>query len=126
DALEATHSWWIGYFAKLFLTLLFSLPVLLGKTEWITKGMGIMLVLLTLPFAIMLPYIMFTHPMDWSQLTRSRPQLFSNPAVDWIALIHVTFWNFNGFDCVSTCAGEVRDPGKSFPRGTLSALVAIV
>jgi len=126
EALEAQHSWVVGYVSKLVLTVLFSLPVLFGKTEWVTHGMGIMVVLLTVPFAIMLPYIIATRPMDWSQLLKSRPKLFSNPEVDWVGLLHVTFWNFNGFDCASTCAGEVCDPGRAYPRGILSALVVIV
>lgn len=126
ESLEAAQSWWIAYFSKLVLTVLFSLPVLIGRIEWFTHGMGVMVVLLVVPFVIMLSYILMTKNMDWTQLLQSRPNLFSNPSIDWVGLIHITFWNFNGFDCASTCAGEVKDPGRSYPRGLLNALVVIV
>lgn len=127
DSLEQVNSWWFAYTAKLVLTVVFSMPVILGKTEWVAHGMSIMIVLLTIPFAIMLPYIVYTRPMDWSQLLRSKPGLFdADSGIDWVGLLHVTFWNYNGFDCASTCAGEVKNPGKAYPQGLLSALVVVV
>lgn len=126
DVLESMNSWYFAYACKFFLTILFSLPVLVGKTEWITKGMAIMVVLLTIPFAVMLPYIVWTRPMDWTQLWKVRHVGKSGEGIDWVELFHVTFWNFNGFDCASTCAGEVKNPGRSYPLGLLSALVVTV
>jgi len=115
------ENWWHAYFAKLFLTVLFSAPVLFGKTEWVTNGMMIMVVLLILPFLVLLPYVVATQPLVWSNLWQSRPK----QDVDLVYLLHVAFWNFNGFDCASTCAGEVKDPGTSYPKGLLSALVVV-
>ena len=36
------------------------------------------------------------------------------------------FWNYSGFDCISTCAGEIKDPANSVPRGLFIALALIV
>ena len=39
--------------------------------------------------------------------------------VNWIDYFNIMFWSLNSWDSVSTLAGEVRDPGKMFPRGLL-------
>jgi amino acid transporter len=116
------ENWWTAYFAKLALTLLFSAPVLFGKTEWVTKGMAVMVVLLLLPFCVLLPMVLWSGHLNWSLVLASRPA----KQLDLVYLLHVAFWNFNGFDCASTCAGEVHDPGRAYPRGLLSALVVVV
>lgn len=126
EKLENEHSWIFAYGCKLLITLVFSFPVLMGRIEWITKGMTWMIIALSLPFAVMLPYIGLTRPLRLENLLMTRPNLFTDPSIDWVGLINVTFWNFNGFDCASTCAGEVKNPGKNFPRGLLSALVVTV
>ncbi|EFJ45190.1 amino acid carrier 4, partial [Volvox carteri f. nagariensis] len=46
--------------------------------------------------------------------------------VDWSTFLNVMFWNLNYWDSVSTLAGEVRDPGRTFPRALLLAVVLVV
>ncbi len=44
----------------------------------------------------------------------------------WSDLMSVLYWNMSGFDCISTCAGEVKDVGKTINRALSIALVIIV
>ncbi|GLC39294.1 hypothetical protein PLESTB_001574500 [Pleodorina starrii] len=46
--------------------------------------------------------------------------------VNWPTFLNVMFWNLNYWDSVSTLAGEVRDPGRTFPRALLLAVVLVV
>lgn len=36
------------------------------------------------------------------------------------------FWNLNAFDSAASFAGEVRDPGRDYPRAMLAAMGIIV
>ncbi|GIL60391.1 hypothetical protein Vafri_14994 [Volvox africanus] len=47
-------------------------------------------------------------------------------SVNWSTFLNVMFWNLNYWDSVSTLAGEVRDPGRTFPRALLLAVVLVV
>ncbi|RMZ56200.1 hypothetical protein APUTEX25_002390 [Auxenochlorella protothecoides] len=47
-------------------------------------------------------------------------------AVQWFPFFNVMFWNLNYWDSVSTLAGEVRNPGKTFPRALAGAVVLVV
>jgi len=46
--------------------------------------------------------------------------------VDWGGYINVMFWNLNYWDSASTLAGEVADPGKTFPRALAGAVVLVI
>lgn len=120
--IEQSHTVVFAYLSKLGIALVFSIPALFGKVDWMTKLMGVIIVALSMPFVIMLPYILATQPLEWSHLMEVR----AAEHVDWVGLIHVTFWNLNGFDSSSTCAGEVIRPSQAFPRGLLLALALIV
>nr|CAB3500678.1 unnamed protein product [Digitaria exilis] len=41
---------------------------------------------------------------------------------DWKLFLKTMFWNLNYWDSVSTMAGEVDRPGKTFPKALLSAV----
>lgn len=41
---------------------------------------------------------------------------------DWKLLLNTLFWNLNGWDSVSTMAGEVERPGRTFPAALVSAV----
>ncbi|KAG2551637.1 hypothetical protein PVAP13_9KG408732 [Panicum virgatum] len=43
-------------------------------------------------------------------------------AKDWKLLLNTLFWNLNGWDSVSTMAGEVDRPGRTFPAALVSAV----
>nr|CAB3495797.1 unnamed protein product [Digitaria exilis] len=42
--------------------------------------------------------------------------------MDWKLLLNTLFWNLNGWDSVSTMAGEVDRPEKTFPTALVSAV----
>ncbi|KAL6878288.1 hypothetical protein ACP4OV_012458 [Aristida adscensionis] len=41
---------------------------------------------------------------------------------DWKLFLNTLFWNLNGWDGVSTMAGEVERPGRTFPAALVSAV----
>ena len=45
--------------------------------------------------------------------------------VRWRPYLSVLFWNLNYWDSVSTLAGEVSEPGKTFPRALSYALLLV-
>jgi len=67
-------------------------------------------------------FVVRSGDMDWSVMGQVKE---GHTPADWAKLISVLYWNFSGFDAVSTCAGEVRNPGKNFIRGLLSALLLV-
>lgn len=46
--------------------------------------------------------------------------------VQWLPFLNVMFWNLNYWDSVSTLAGEVQNPNKTFPRALAGAVVLVV
>ncbi|CAK0783918.1 hypothetical protein CVIRNUC_007118 [Coccomyxa viridis] len=48
------------------------------------------------------------------------------PSVDWRGFINVMFWNLNYWDSVSTLAGEVANPHKTFPRALMLAVILVI
>ncbi|GFR49932.1 hypothetical protein Agub_g12036, partial [Astrephomene gubernaculifera] len=72
-----------------------------------------------LPFGVLcvlcLPHLQMSNyvRVDWD-------------SVDWPTFLNVMFWNLNYWDSVSTLAGEVRDPGRTFPRALLLAVLLVV
>lgn len=47
-------------------------------------------------------------------------------AVNWPLLLNTLYWNFSGFQRVSTVAGEVHNPRKTFPRGMALAVMFVM
>lgn len=45
--------------------------------------------------------------------------------IDWSLLINTLFWNFNGAVSVSVFGGEVRNPGRTYPRAMVISVVLI-
>lgn len=46
--------------------------------------------------------------------------------VDWGTFLNVMFWNLNYWDSVSTLAGEVSQPHRTFPRALLLAVILVI
>ncbi|OIV92592.1 hypothetical protein TanjilG_07583 [Lupinus angustifolius] len=71
------------------------------------------------PFLIMallsIPHI---KPTRWLVLD------FNN--VDWRGFFNTMFWNLNYWDKVSTLAGEVENPSKTFPKALMGGLVLVI
>ncbi|KAF0691649.1 Aste57867_17179 [Aphanomyces stellatus] len=117
------------WLAKVLVTCVFAVPNLLGVQ---LVGQGAML----LSLVVTLPFIVFTvwgfvvggiSHHNWSILTDVRlDPATGNLAVDWSLLLSTVFWNCNGFASVSTFAGEVVNPGTTFPRALALTLIAIV
>jgi len=47
-------------------------------------------------------------------------------AVQWSNILNILFWQLNYWDSVSTFAGDVKDPGRAFPRALAVAVVLVV
>lgn len=47
-------------------------------------------------------------------------------AVQWGPFLNVMFWNLNYWDSISTLAGEVSNPAKTFPKALAGAVVLVV
>jgi amino acid transporter len=73
-----------------------------------------------LPFVLMcLLGIPHVQPKNWLQV----PEWNS---IQWIPFLNVMFWNLNYWDTVSTLAGEVERPAKTFPKALGIAVVLVV
>ena len=46
--------------------------------------------------------------------------------VDWLSFMNVLFWSTNYWDTVSTLAGEVKRPSRTFPRALGFAVVLVI
>ena len=105
---------------KLALCIAFCLPNLVSVKS-VGKMLQFMSVIVILPFAVMV--ILGTRHMNIIRLTETR----SNISIgDVRQLLTVLFWNFNGYDCISTCAGEIRNPKRTISTGLFIAMIVIV
>jgi amino acid transporter len=74
-----------------------------------------------LPFLIMV--LVGIWKVDWERLGRLPEG--GLPAVDWSAFINILFWNCNYYDNVASFAGEVQDPGRTYPRAMAIAVATV-
>jgi len=110
---------WKSYACKVVLTFIFSIPNFLSASAF-ERGLGLAFGFVVLPFAVFsILSILFARGGKWSNLLIVRENATSS---DVGTLLTTLYWNFSGFDCVSTCAGEVRDPQRSFPQGLAMAI----
>ncbi|KAJ9529358.1 hypothetical protein QJQ45_013786 [Haematococcus lacustris] len=75
--------------------------------------------------AVLLPFVLMSalaipkvRPANWTVVDWD--------TVNWGTFINVMFWNLNYWDSVSTLAGEVSNPSKTFPRAMLLAVLLVV
>ncbi|KAJ7556274.1 hypothetical protein O6H91_05G077000 [Diphasiastrum complanatum] len=47
-------------------------------------------------------------------------------AINWGKFITLLLWNTSGFDVAGTCAAEVRNPGRSYPRALAASVILIL
>lgn len=81
-------------------------------------------------FASLLPFLILVV-LGFFQLDLSRTQSWSYEAgmltrSDWLGMLNILFWNLNAFDSAASFAGEVRNPGWTYPRAMLSSIALIV
>ncbi|KAJ6427963.1 hypothetical protein OIU84_023382 [Salix udensis] len=113
----ALESGWPRKIAILISTLLLSFLNYTGLT--IVGYAAVMLGLVSLsPFIIMsLMAIPKIHPHRWISLGQKGVKK------DWTLFFNTLFWNLNFWDNVSTLAGEVDEPRKTFPMALLVAVI---
>jgi amino acid transporter len=44
----------------------------------------------------------------------------------WRPFLNSLFWNLNSFDSAASFAGDVQDPGRTFPRAMFGAIIMVV
>lgn len=75
--------------------------------------------------AVVLPFlalaVLAVPQMDVSRWAGTKPL----GDIHWINYLNVMFWNLNSWDCISTLAGEVRNPTRLFPRALFFAVVLV-
>ena len=110
-----------------FFRLLVLVALNVGLTYMNYRGLHVvgnaaigMTVFTLLPFAFLcifgLPHV---KPSNWI-VTKEWS------SVQWIPFLNVMMWNLNYWDTVSTLAGEVQDPSRTFPRALGVAVVLVV
>jgi len=113
--------WWMG------------LAAIAGCTAWnalgirsIGRGSTVLGVALLAPFAVLVFLALLALPRGG--LAAAGAELAARPPADHEALVGglmLTMWNLMGFDNASTFAGEVKDPGRSYPRAMMMATAAV-
>jgi len=111
-----------------------AMAVIAAGTAWNAAGIREigrssfwMSVALLVPFVALIALAVARLPAGG--LATARAALAAPPPEGTSALatgILVAMWNLMGFDNASTFAGEVRDPGRSYPRAMAWATAAIV
>uniref|UniRef100_A0A0A9A2P3 Amino acid permease/ SLC12A domain-containing protein n=1 Tax=Arundo donax TaxID=35708 RepID=A0A0A9A2P3_ARUDO len=84
----------------------------LGVVGWSVVALGLASLS---PFVVMVAIsVPKIRPRRWAAATAGEK--------DWKLFLNTLFWNLNGWDSVSTMAGEVERPGKTFPLALVSAV----
>jgi len=112
-----------AYMVKLTIAFAFTFPNLVTIREF-GPGLSFLAMFVFLPFLVLSFNALFLHgkELNFANLLEVKHDARFG---DWADLINLLYWNFSGFDCVSTCAGSVCRPSQSYPRGLLLALVLI-
>mmetsp|Transcript_93206 Transcript_93206/g.268327 ORF Transcript_93206/g.268327 Transcript_93206/m.268327 type:complete len:497 (-) Transcript_93206:280-1770(-) len=123
DEDESADGGWTAFMCKLVLVILFTLPNLLSPRSF-GLGLGFAFAMVAVPFLVFSVLSIYNAGGGtWSIMAASRHDASWH---DYAVLGEALYWNWNGFDCVSTCAGEVRDPARSFPRGLMTVMGIIL
>ncbi|TFJ81049.1 hypothetical protein NSK_007692 [Nannochloropsis salina CCMP1776] len=110
--------------------LLLGLTLVLTYLNW--RGLDVVgtaaIVLMTLcmlPFVIMcIAALVQYNKLDGSRLGELPEGGWG--AVQWSSLLNILFWQLNYWDSVATFAGDVKNPGKAFPRALAIAVALVV
>lgn len=98
-----------SYAIRLLITAVFTLPNLVSVN---LVGRGLQ----GLCWFVLLPFAALTAIAAWGAEPRRLLEV-PDGGVDWLGLLSIAYWNVGGWDCASTFAGEVVEPGNTFPRG---------
>lgn len=80
------------------------------------RASAVIVVAVVLPFVALA--VLAVPQMDVSRWGGTMPAR----DIRWVDYLNVMFWNLNSWDCVSTLAGEVRNPTRLFPRALFFAV----
>eukprot|EP00467_Chlorarachnion_reptans_P018606 CAMPEP_0114516692 /NCGR_PEP_ID=MMETSP0109-20121206/17469_1 /TAXON_ID=29199 /ORGANISM="Chlorarachnion reptans, Strain CCCM449" /LENGTH=634 /DNA_ID=CAMNT_0001697109 /DNA_START=114 /DNA_END=2018 /DNA_ORIENTATION=+ len=124
---NGVNSFVFGWTVKAALVVLFSAPNVFLLHD---LGTGLMIAFI----AVMIPFLMLSvHGLltgDPSNVLQMRDGALdlsdSSTWHAWTGLLNVLYWNTSGFDCISTCAGEIKNPGKSIFKGLVVCLILTV
>ncbi len=105
--------YFVAWLCRISIAAVYALPGLFLLRE-VGSGLSFLAIFILLPFVVLSAYGLFALPKRWGVLLEADSGATWD---DWSSLISVLYWNFSGFDSMSTCAGEVRDPGRSYTRG---------
>jgi len=97
-----------GY--KLAILAAFSVPNIISS-KFVGHGLVALGIFVLFPYAVM-ALLAFSVANPSNLLIK--PKKFKARA-----MLSVAYWSLSGFDCASTFAGEVADPGKTMPRALL-------
>ncbi|KAG9410784.1 hypothetical protein AC1031_018810 [Aphanomyces cochlioides] len=110
---------------KCAIAVVFALPNMLG-VQLVGRGAILLSLIVTLPFMVFTIWS-FATSHTWGVLGQVRHNDVTGAVdISWDLLISTVFWNYNGFATVSTFAGEVAQPGTTFPRALSLTLVAVL
>lgn len=108
-----------AYLAKLLIAIVFTAPNILS-VNLVGQGLQALCALVLAPYALLSALALRNfNPARLSELP-------SAGVVQWGKLLSVLYWNVSGWDCASTFAGEVKEPGKTYPRGLALALLIML
>ena len=116
---------WLGdpfnrYLCKLALAIVFTIPNIFSVL-YMGKFMKWFALFVIAPFfvfaAMCVPHAVVER--IWEPPPGGYPTTLDG---GWLDLISVLYWNFSGFDCASTFAGEVKNPGRTYPLALVFAL----
>jgi len=115
---------WSSWLCKSVLAVAFSIPNFFLIDE-LGKGLAVVFVVVIFPF-IILSVNGFLHG-DFRRILEVRDVSSGSEGAykSWVNLINVLYWNVSGFDCISTCSGEIKNPGFSILMGLFTCLVMI-
>jgi len=119
---------WTAWLCKALLCIAFSFPnlVFLNAVGW---GLAFAFLVVIFPFVVLCANAVFLHPGDPRTLLETSYAgggEGDEPAgPDWVKFVNIVYWNVSGFDCISTCAGEVKNPGSSLLKGLMVSVVLV-
>jgi amino acid transporter len=111
-----------------------AMALVAAGTAWNVSGIrevgrssAVMTVLILLPFVALVGLAVALLPAGGLVTARAALAAPSPEGASALATgLLVAMWNLMGFDNASTFAGEVRDPGRSYPRAMVAATAVIV
>eukprot|EP00940_MAST-03C_sp_MAST-3C-sp2_P000632 g632.t1 len=117
--LHASHAQ--VYMMRLLFATVFTVPNIVSLKS-VGQLLQVMFVIVIVPSFLMVAIASSDdgHDLKFERIYEARAE------PNFRGLLTVLFWNLNGYDCISTCAGEIAQPGRNIPRGLFIACAVIV